>query len=154
MILRKLKITTRLSLYVILGCSLIVVLLSIINYEVGKIIGYKETVERTVYMVSSNANKIDATLSRIASVVDFAAKTSDMSEESLRTLLPSIVLSDSSINGSAFVYNTDVRLRNVYCYRDGDGSIVFSPPTYDYSSADWYTLARDTGRSCWIEPYY
>ncbi|MBQ9358604.1 MAG: SpoIIE family protein phosphatase [Abditibacteriota bacterium] len=154
MMLRKLKITARLSLYVILGCSMIVVLLSVINYDVGKIIGYKETVERTSYMVSANANKIDSTLASIASIVDFAAETADMSEENLKTLLPGIVAANGSINGSCFAYNLDDRMRNVYYYKDEEGNVINAPPTYDYSSADWYTLARDTEHSCWIEPYY
>ena len=154
MMLKKLKITARLSLYVILGCAMIVALLSVINYNVGRIISYKETVERTTYMVASNANKIDATLNSFASMVDLAAKTADVSEENLRTLLPGIVLSDPSVNGSCFAYNLEDRMRNVYCCRNEDGSVAFMPPTYDYSSADWYTLARDLEHSCWIEPYY
>ena len=153
----RIKIAPKLILFVLLGCTVILIGISAINYTVGKELMYEEMVAKSINMVTSLANNIDVVQNAISKIVLYASSTYEeaCTEEKIQTMIYNIMLHDKEIQGSCFAYAPEIKNKTIYGFRDKNSNkIIFAPENLDYVTADWFTLPRDLEKPVWCDPYY
>ena len=151
----KLKIAPKLILFLLMGCTLVLIAMSSVNYTVGKDLMYEDMVAQTTYMVSNTANSIDTVQNGISKVVLYASSNykPNYSDSQIKAMLSNIIKYNPEVQGSCFAYPPDIKESTIYGYRK-ESKIIFAENNLDYLTSDWFTLPRDTESPIWTDPYY
>ncbi len=162
--MKRLDITTRLSVLVLTSTTVILIL----------VVGYASLLSRQTmidlarengtHLAQATANRINAQFRATAKVTDTVAATledADATNGVLLSLSRRVLLSNPGIFGSAIAFEPQAFERGrhffaPYAYRQGAHvrSTSLGGADYNYFTKDWYQLARELNRPVWTEPYH
>ncbi len=124
----------------------------------------KAVEENTRNLARSTVNRIEAVLQAVQPLPELVARqvASGRSNESeIVSLVRHELASSPHIYGSAVArdparYPTNSPPSVTYLYHKGAGLEFADLATaaYDYTSQDWYTIPRETGKPAWTDPYF
>ncbi|WP_415035666.1 SpoIIE family protein phosphatase [Azonexus sp.] len=164
-------IGARLVLAVTLSVSLIFVGMLGFNHLRSRALIETEVAHAAQYLALASANRVEATLSTTARIVEITARqleteqikdprTDRASEQSVHQVLQRILKNNPEIYGSTIAFEPAAgvatgRLYAPYVYRDGKQiKSLQLEAAYDYRVQDWYQIPRELERSGWSEPYF
>lgn len=160
---RKSGISTRLSLSIITGATIIFILLFLFNYyKSSSIIEKKieETIEQITQKVEIKIVSYFNTVEKQTQQAKIFAEREKISKEDILTFLKRYVELNDDIYGSTYSFEpflVDVKLENFapyYYKKNGELRFVELSDNYQYREAEWYLKPKTTGKACWQEPYF
>ncbi|MCG5511450.1 SpoIIE family protein phosphatase [Ectothiorhodospira lacustris] len=125
----------------------------------------EEAQVRARFLADGAADRIDATLSGLQSLVDgmalsLSATSLDLTLEQMRTLQREALHQQPGLYGTTFAWLPERKPPDwgalaPFSYRDGDRLAYhdLAHDGLDYLDEDWFALPRFLGRAVWTEPY-
>ncbi|MDD5085872.1 MAG: SpoIIE family protein phosphatase [Candidatus Omnitrophica bacterium] len=157
-------ITFKLSLFILVSCTVIFTAIFGYNYLFSRRIIAKNIAESAKNLTSATVNKIDSVLQSVEkSPQNIAAflEQSSCTKEEIMGLLRSAVESNPEIYGATIAFEP---------YGFDKGSLYFAPyfyksegetkfsylggDSYQYFYWDWYQIPKELDRPVWSEPYF
>jgi len=163
--MKKRSLTFKLSLYILLSASLLLLFILIYNYQVSKNLLLKEARQTAIQLANATINDIESVLvstEKIPSNLIYAVENQQISEKDLLFTLEMIVKNNKEIFGSCiafepYAFKQGVRDYAPYFYKSDNGVMykeLSQEEEYDYFLWPWYTLPKQEGRALWTEPYF
>lgn len=156
--------TTRLSLYIISLVALIFCLTMAFFYEFAKQKATEQAINRTDMMLTGMVNNITMELMSVETTIKSVAwliEEQKLKEDSICSILKSIVKHNPFISGSAIAYlpnRSQEKETELMFYASRNGSAIeckkVDNTKYHYLSSEWFDVPVKTARLHWSEPYF
>ena len=154
----------RLSLGILSAMTVILFGILYYNYLFSKRLlleSARETAEQLTNATMARMESLLISAQRVPESLLLFLQHPDFKEESLMEMLAFVLQNKPEIFGSAVAFapyalHPDKEGYAPYCYRTGAGLKFknLDDENYRYFKWDWYTLARDSGKPLWTEPYF
>ncbi len=156
--------SARLSTNILLITSLLFISsILVVSYYSHKLIG-EEATKNASNVLNSATLDINKTLGKVENSVtnmEWIVKEHLTDSSYLYHIVSELVKTNDEIVGSAVAFRSDFyagkRLYAPYAYEDGEGAIQtknIGVDKYDYYRMEWFTVAYETKKPHWSEPYF
>lgn len=162
--LRKMNISWRLTILVLLAAGCILAAVVGYSYFSARKMLEEELTSKAKYMAMATANRIETVTQSVEKDVQVMAITFNTfaaSEEEIYKILKSLLRENEEIYGAAvalpFSNQNSNQVDNVpYVCRNANRLITLNlaQESYDYRNKDWYKQPEQLGRAIWSEPYF
>jgi sigma-B regulation protein RsbU (phosphoserine phosphatase) len=154
----------KLSLSILSGTSLLIFVILFYNYHFSKRLLFESAGETVEQLTNATVNRIESVITTVQKAPEAMAlylQNPDLNEEIVSGMLSIGLQNKPELFGAclAFAPNSfkpGIEAYAPYYYRTPDGiqEKNLADDSYKYFNQDWYTLARDSGKPVWTEPYF
>ena len=163
-ILKRRGLAVKLSLFTLIGTTIIFVASFAYNYWYSSRLVLQNVETNAANLSQANVYEVETVLYGIEKVVMFIAsylEHHDYNKEDLLTIINHIVSTNDEIYGSTVAYEPyafepdEYYFAPYYYKHNGILTLKYlSGEAYQYHQKDWYTIPKSSSRPTWSEPYY
>lgn len=149
---------------IFLSISFILLVIFLYNYNVTSTIIEKKIEDNAETLAQNKINQVEKVLISVEKVPQNIANLIEKipyTEEQLIEILNTMVGENDEIYGATiafepFMFDNNRKYFAPYVYKSFGSlkAVSLGTETYNYHSADWYTVPKSLGKAVWSEPYF
>src|SRR5574338_289985 len=149
---------------IFISISIILIVIFLYNYSVTLSIVERNIKTNAENLAQNKINQVEKVLISVEKVPENIARVIEeipLSEDELIEVLNVMVRSNPEIYGATIAFEPYMFIKNKkyfapYIYKSSGSlkSTSLGTESYNYHSADWYTLPKSLGSAVWSEPYF
>lgn len=149
---------------IFLSISFILLVIFLYNYNVTRTIIEKKIEDNAENLAQNKINQVEKVLISVEKVPQNIANLIEKisyTEEQLIEILNTMVGENDEIYGATiafepFMFDNNRKYFAPYVYKSFGSlkTVSLGTDTYNYHSADWYTVPKSLGKAVWSEPYF
>jgi len=149
---------------IFLSISFILLVIFLYNYNVTSTIIEKKIEDNAENLAQNKINQVEKVLISVEKVPQNIANLIEKisyTEEQLIEILNTMVGENDEIYGATiafepFMFDNNRKYFAPYVYKSFGSlkAVSLGTETYNYHSADWYTVPKSLGKAVWSEPYF
>ena len=117
----------------------------------------KKSVSNMLNSTAQNVRKLMITIETATNANTWIAEE-QFQPDSLLSISRRVVMFNSHVNGCCIAAEPNMfpqygRYFDAYSLREGDTIMTVRDAPYEYFEKPWYSVARERGKGCWVEPY-
>ncbi len=162
--LKNKSISYKLSVYILLGITLIAVVIATYVSYVSESLLLKNVEENAKNLTEAKVNEIEKVFLSVAKIPAHIARvleTGECTQKDLLDNLHAVVENNEEIYGSCIAFEPYAFFKDSlyyapYLYKEGNQTrlINLGNETYQYFNQDWYQIPKERKQSIWSEPYF